>query len=49
MNPALEGNTPKMTAAATRDKPGFVHIPAFMAASSAISAFSLGWSNTPAA
>ena len=30
-------------------KPGFIHIRAFMADSSAISAFSLGWSSTPAA
>jgi hypothetical protein len=30
-------------------KPGGVHIPAFIAESSAISAFSLGWSSTPAA
>jgi hypothetical protein len=29
-------------------KPGFIHIRAFMADSSAISAFSLGWSSTPA-
>jgi hypothetical protein len=29
-------------------KPGLVHIRAFIAESSAISAFSLGWSRTPA-
>jgi len=49
MNPALEGNTPKMRRAAAGNKPGFIHIPAFMAESSAINAFSLGWSSTPAA
>ncbi len=39
----------KMMCAAAGIKTGGVHIPAFMAESSAISAFSLGWSSTPAA
>jgi hypothetical protein len=50
MNPALEGNKPKMTPAAARDKPGFIHIPAFMGASSAImraSAARMGGALTP--
>ena len=43
------GDPTKLVSVLVRIKADGVHIPAFMADSSAIRAFSLGWSRTPAA
>ena len=44
----LTGDPTKLVRVLARIKADRVHIPAFMADSSAIRAFSLGWSRTPA-
>jgi len=47
MQRVLTGDPTKLVRVLARIKADGVHIPAFMADSSAIRAFSLGWSRTP--